>query len=198
MKRRSVIGPNFTTIILSTLALSCGLRIVATGYALAAEGEVPMPANTEMAAKDMPLSTHDCGPEANKDALLKLIREREKNLKEQETALMLRQQDLAISESLVREQTERLVAAEEKLRKTLALADNASERDIGQLTTVYENMKPKSAAEIFETMDARFAAGFLMAMKPANAAAVMSNLTAEKAYEVSVLMAARNARAPKE
>jgi len=198
MKYKAIIAPNLTSIILTTLVLSGGLRIVTAGYALAEEGEIKMPAETEMAMENTPMLSQGCGTEADKNELLRLIREREQTLDKQEMELRLRKQDLAVSEKLIREQLVKLEAAEESLSKTLALADNAAENDISQLTSVYQNMKPKSAAQVFEGMDPRFAAGFLMAMRPESAAAIMSSLSAEKAYSVSVLMAARNARAPKE
>ena len=33
------------------------------------------------------------------------------------------------------------------------MADQAAEKDIARMTTVYENMKPADAAKIFERMD---------------------------------------------
>jgi len=42
-----------------------------------------------------------------------------------------------------------------------------------------------------------FAAGFLSRMQPAAAAAIMAGMTPEQAYSISVLIAGRNAMAPK-
>lgn len=187
-----------TTLILTTLILSGSLRIANVGLAYAEEGNPPTPVDAEMQDGSLPMASHDCGEIDDTDAFLAALRERETNLREQELQFQIRKQDLAVSEQIVRDQIAKLEAAEEKLSATLTLADEAAENDIGQLTNVYEKMKPKSAAQIFEGMDPRFAAGFLMAMRPESAAAIMSNLTSEKAYSISVLMAARNARAPKE
>lgn len=190
--------PKISSIILVTLLASGGLRAVTAGYALAQEGEDTM-MPTEMAMDDsMPMVSQECGEDLDKDELLRLIRERQENLDTQERQMQLKRQDLAVSEQLVRDQLAKLEAAQERLSKTLALADDAAESDIGRVTEVYEKMKPKNAAEIFEGMDPRFAAGFLMRMRPEQAAAIMSSLSSEKAYSVSLLMAARNARAPKE
>jgi flagellar motility protein MotE (MotC chaperone) len=59
-------------------------------------------------------------------------------------------------------------------------------------------MKPKEAAEIFETMDVSFAAGFLNRMRPDAAAGILSNVETTTAYAISVVMAGRNAGAPVE
>ena len=86
---------------------------------------------------------------------------------------------------------------ESDLRKTLALADGAAENDLARLTSVYENMKPKDAAALFETMEPDFAAGFLGRMRPDAAASVMTGLSPGAAYSISVILAGRNANAPK-
>ena len=77
----------------------------------------------------------------------------------------------------------------------MALADSAAENDLAQLTAIYENVKPKRAAEIFQSMDTTFAAGILGRMSPAQAGEILTLVDAETAYAISVLMAARNMNA---
>ncbi len=72
------------------------------------------------------------------------------------------------------------------------------EKDIQNLTAVYQAMKPKDAAALFETMSPDFAAGFLGRMPPDSAAAILSGMSAEAAYGVSVIVAGRNADVPKD
>ena len=98
----------------------------------------------------------------------------------------------------ITQRLEELRSLEEELKSTLALADGAAEADIQKLTAVYQAMKPKDAAALFETMSPEFAAGFLGRMPPDSAAAILSGMSAESAYGVSVIVAGRNARAPKE
>lgn len=88
--------------------------------------------------------------------------------------------------------------AEEQLAATLARADRAAEQDVSQLVEVYESMNPKNAAQIFEAMDVTFAAGFLSRMQREAAAEILSGLPPDKAYAVSVVIAGRNASAPRE
>ncbi|KIN65935.1 hypothetical protein Z945_982 [Sulfitobacter noctilucae] len=90
-----------------------------------------------------------------------------------------------------------LEEAEANLRRTLSLTDGAAEDDLARLTAVYENMKPKDAAALFATMEPDFAAGFLGRMRPDYAAAVMTGLPPDVAYSISVILAGRNANAPK-
>ena len=57
-------------------------------------------------------------------------------------------------------------------------------------------MKPKSAAALFEEMNATFAAGFLARMRPEAAAGIMASLSPGAAHRFSVVLAGRNADVP--
>ena len=127
-----------------------------------------------------------------------MAEEREARVSVREAELEERLEALAFAETQITDQLQALTDAEERLRATIALADAAAETDLTQLTSVYENMKPKDAAALFEEMEANFAAGFLGLMRPDAAAAIMAGLTPEKAYEISVLFAGRNANVPTE
>jgi flagellar motility protein MotE (MotC chaperone) len=135
---------------------------------------------------------------ADGDALLAAIRQRESELDAAEARLADRKQTLSVAEAKLAEQLAAFEKAQENLAKTLALADEAAERDIARMTTVYENMKPADAARIFETMDVSFAAGLLARMRPDVAAEVLTGMTAESAYAVTLTIASRNAAVPTE
>lgn len=104
--------------------------------------------------------------------------------------------------TLVRQEVDRnlaaLAEAEAELRATLALADGAAAADLDQLTQMYQNMKPKEAAALFETMDPNFAAGFLGQMPATAAGAIMAGLQPETAYRISLVLAGRNMQVPAE
>jgi len=140
----------------------------------------------------------NAAPPPDMPALLSAIQTRESQLAEREAYIDRRMQTLAVAEQRVREQITALTEAETRLAATLALADNATEADVARLTEVYQRMKPAEAASIFETMDIQFAAGFFSRMRPEASAAIMAQLPAELAYSVSVVMAGRNANAPRE
>lgn len=137
-------------------------------------------------------------PTPDMPEMLKALQEREAQISEREAYIDRRMQTLSVAEQRIREQMEALKEAEAKLAATLTLADNATEEDVARLTEVYQRMKPTEAANIFATMDIQFAAGFLSRMRPESSAAIMANLPAELAYSISVVMAGRNAAAPRE
>lgn len=180
-----------TLAIIGILFLSSGaLRLGSgVGEALAMETEVP---DHEMA----PAEPQSCGPLPAE--LAAALSERESAVELGEIALKDRTAALALAEATITKRMEELVTAESALARTLAIADDAAEQDISRLTTVYETMKPKDAAALFETMAPEFAAGFLGRMQPQAAAAVLSGLKPETAYQISLVLAGRNAEAPTE
>lgn len=135
-------------------------------------------------------------PEPETDALIAAFQVREARLAEREGQLRDRMQALRVAELEIDEKLAALRAAEEALSATIARADSAATTDLTQLATVYENMKPKDAAALFEEMPPQFAAGFLGMMRADAAALIMTELTPATAYSFSVVLAGRNANVP--
>jgi len=183
--------PRTTHIILSCLLVSAIIRLGAGGVALAEELATHV---EESPAMPVPLVP----PEPDVGSLLESIRTRQDQLSKREIEIAERQLELNMVEQRIFQQLGVLKQAEQKLADTLAIADSAAEKDIKQLTEVYEKMKAKSAAEIFGTMEISFAAGFLSRMKPESAAGILSEMPPNAAYSISVVMAGKNANAPTE
>lgn len=132
------------------------------------------------------------------ERLAEALRQRDAELAAREVALRERLAALALSEQAIDAKLRELATAEASLKATLTIADGAAENDLARLTAVYEAMKPNEAAALFETMAPEFAAGFLGRMKPEAAAAVLSGMSPDTAYSISVLVAGRNALAPRD
>ena len=162
---------------------SAALRLTENGVAFA----------EELSAAAGDATAADDGCSGNADALMESIRQREGELDSERKRLADRAQTLSVAEAKLKEQL-----AGNNLEATLAVADQAAEKDIARMTTVYESMKPADAAKIFEKMDVGFAAGLLARMRPEAAAAVMTGMKPESAYAVTVTIASRNAAVPKE
>lgn len=161
------------------------------GKALADEIEVFK--TTEEAA--VPAS---CEPSSGIASLLEDLSVREDRVQRNEMALQNRMLALEIAEEKYSSSLEALLAAENTLNATISKASTASEIDLAQLTSMYENMKPKDAAKLFEEMDPVFSAGFLGRMNPSSAASVLAGLKPETAYAISVILAGRNTRTPED
>lgn len=173
-------------IVAGLLVASAVVRIgVQTGPALAEQSSAAEQAHT--AQPDDP---------GQAVTLLSALQEREDRLATREAQFRDRMQALQLAEIEIEDKLQALLAAEAALSATIALADSAAETDLAQLTTVYENMKPKEAAALFEEMPPPFAAGFLGMMRPDAAALIMTELEPETAYSFSVVLAGRNATVP--
>lgn len=176
------------------LIASAGLRLAGnTGQAVALNTETDIKASPGSGAVQYEI----LDDEGLRNMLLAL-QKREADLVEKEDQMRQRLQALQTVDDEVSEKIIELERAEQQLRATLTIAETAAEDDIVRLTLVYENMKPKQAAALFEEMDPNFAAGFLGRMRPDAAAAIMAGLSAEAANLYSVILAGRNAKAPKE
>ena len=84
----------------------------------------------------------------------------------------------------------------EALRAQLqALVGQASEAQVAQienLVKIYEIMKPKEAAKIFESLEMPILLGVVQKMKPARTAAVLAEMNPEKAKEVTTALTKRD------
>lgn len=134
---------------------------------------------------------------ASEDRFLRVLQERDRELDLREAALADREAELSQVASRARQEIARLEAAEAELRETLALARGAADADVARLVTMYESMRPATAAALFESMAPEFAAGFLMRMVPETAGAIMSELPPEIAYALSAVMAGRHGATPR-
>jgi flagellar motility protein MotE (MotC chaperone) len=183
-KRGKALGG--VALIVVCFVASAALRLGEVGMALA--GDAPPQAA---------VSEPGCEP-VDTDGLLAAIREREAQLQRDADRLAERQQTLNVAEERLAEQLAAFEAARAGLEETLALADSAAERDIAQMTAVYEKMKPEDAARIFARMDLSFASGMLVRMDPDVAAQVLAGMEADTAYAITVMIASRNAAVPTE
>jgi len=191
-KRNKTSNTNRTTILIVLLLLtSSGVRIVGT----ASEAVANQPGGIEEPKNDEAKTSSTPSPERLTD-LLTAFKEREAKISEQEEYISTRMRELEKVEKQLGEKLIELTQAEAKLRETLAFASTAAEDDLTRLTAVYESMKSKTAATLFEEMAPDFAAGFIGRMRADSAGAIMANMSPEKAYSISAILAGRNANVP--
>lgn len=195
--RRQRAGRGALWLIAGLLCASALLRFGSgTGAAIARELDAFRPAADLEAAPAAPAQAA-APPDVEIAALMAELRGRTEHLEARERAVQTRMAALALAEEEVARNIARLEQAEADLRATMALADTAAEDDLARLTAVYENMKPEDASPLFQQMSPEFAAGFLGRMRPDAAAAILSGLAPETAYTISVILAGRNANAPR-
>ena len=188
-RRRARSGRGVLILVGTLLVASGALRAVdGTGMAIAREIETR---SNALDPSQPQVTEHDLAE------LLDELRARENAVIDRERAIETRIAAADMAEARIGEALRELERAEQELRATMAIADEAAENDLRQLTAVYENMKPQQAAPLFAQMSPAFAAGFLGRMRPDAAAAILSGLNAEAAYAISVVLASRNAEVPR-
>jgi len=115
-------------------------------------------------------------------------------LSERLTAVTAREKTLATLEVKLKDQMAQIEAANDTLEARIELMETTANEDIDHLVKMYQVMKPKQAAEIFDSMDPAFAAGFLREMNSERAGMIMANMDSRKSYSISIIMAAKNAK----
>lgn len=191
-KRKKRTSKGTLTIIGALLLMSATLRLATEAGQVIASEDIGAP-TTENGRQ---ASMRDLARPEQMDAAIEAIKTREAKLIDREAEIDEREASVSQAEATIKAELEKLKTAEENLKRTIEQASSASEDDISQLTDVYATMKPKQAAALFEQMDSNFAAGFLARMAADNAARIMAGMTPEKAYEISVVLAGRNADIP--
>jgi len=179
-----------------TLGVLAGLLIASAVMRTASSGSIAFAETTSEAQVAESADPIQDTSTASNAALLRALQEREAKLEEREHEVKNRMQAINLAELEIQEQLKALVDAEEALKSTIALAEVAASNDLQSLTQVYENMKPKDAAALFEEMSPEFAAGFLGLMRADAAALIMTGLEPTTAYSISVILAGRNANVP--
>jgi flagellar motility protein MotE (MotC chaperone) len=126
--------------------------------------------------------------ELSSDTLERLYREIEQNrriLDERQKTIAAREQAVVTSERILREQATEIDAAREKLSESIGRAVRESEGDITRLVTIYENMRPRDAAPIFEAMDINMAVDIISRIPERKAAAIFSAMNPEGAKTIT-------------
>lgn len=115
-------------------------------------------------------------------------------LEERQEEIKIREASLAAVEAKLETQLATVEEANANLQKKIDTLKTVANEDLKHLVGMYQTMKPKQAAEIFNSMDPAFAAGFLREMSSDKAGLIMANMDTRKSYTVSVIIAGRNAK----
>ncbi|MCH2093584.1 MAG: hypothetical protein MK160_00535 [Rhodobacteraceae bacterium] len=182
------------------LALIAGLLVLSAFIRIGLRAGEAIASQPESAAIHDPVTSAPlvCDTPEDYNTVIALMKTREERLDQTERDLEVRLKALNIAEQQIEDRIALLETTEQKLRQTIELAKGAAEEDVTRLTDVYARMKPKQAAALFEEMAPDFAAGFLARMPADAAAAIMAGMTPQSAYTLSVVLAGRNAKVPKE
>ena len=159
----------------------------AAAHGDAASGE----AEGETAAVTPPAQVPAAEPEISKSerTVLQSLASRRKELDTRAGELDTREQLLAAAEKRVEERIAELKDIEARINERIGAEDEANEARIAGLVSMYETMKPKDAARIFERLDMGVMLDVVMRMQPRKMAAVLAAMDPVVAQDLTVELA---------
>lgn len=122
-------------------------------------------------------------------AVLLQLRQRRQEIDARELALTARESMLAAAEQKLNARVEELVALQKKLEALEAVRQQREELGWQGLVKVYEVMKPRDAAVIFNDLQMPVLLPVLDRMKEAKAAPILAAMNPDKAREVTAALA---------
>lgn len=121
--------------------------------------------------------------------LLEDLRNRRRQLEEREQQAALREQLLASTERRIDQKISDLKTIEEQIRTLVATHQDQENEQLKSIVKVYETMKPKDAAPVFQTLDMDIQEAVAIRMKDSKMAALLSAMDPNKAQELTTRLA---------
>jgi flagellar motility protein MotE (MotC chaperone) len=151
------------------------------------EGTAPMSAQPSAATLRWLPEVPETAAELD-DVARDLTRRREE-IQELEATLALREAAVRAAEEELKSQITRLEAYQREIKKLLGAADAAREEQIDQLVKVYESMRAKSAAAIFDQLDLPIILSVAKRMREVRMAAILAAMDPDRARLVTTELA---------
>lgn len=123
--------------------------------------------------------------------LLANLAQRREVLEQRAREIDLRESLLAAAEKRIDERIAELRKLEASIKQIVQQYDKQEEQNLQGLVKVYENMKPKDAARIFEKLEPNVLLGVVERMKEAKLAAVLADMPPDAAQDITVRLATR-------
>lgn len=128
--------------------------------------------------------------------ILENLRERRDSLDRQAEELVLRENLLIATEQRIEEKIAELKELETKIQSLLRQHDEEAEEKLQSLVKMYQSMKPKQAAAIFEQLDMEILIDVAERMKEAKFALIMAKMNPGRAKELTVELAKKRSLPP--
>lgn len=131
----------------------------------------------------------EIGGSAAERAVLESLGERRKDLDKQQGQLDLREKLLQATEERIQKRVEELKRLEKQIEGKVEEKRKQDESEIAGLVTMYESMKPKDAARIFDRLSMPVLLKVVRQMKPRKMADILGKMSAEAAERLTVAIA---------
>lgn len=122
-------------------------------------------------------------------SILESLRNRRKELMQREEELQLRENLIEAAEGRLESRIGQLEALEQRLQAATEAELGARKEELRGLVTMYETMKPKEAARIFDRLQMDVLIDVVLAMNPRKMASVLASMNPEAAQRLTIEMA---------
>ena len=124
-------------------------------------------------------------------AILESLHNRRQQLDARSRELDMRESLLKAAEKRVEAKVTELKGVETRVKTEMGNRDTAEAKRLKSLITMYENMKPKDAARIFDRLDMKILVDVSTHMNPRTMSAILAQMTPEAAERLTVELANR-------
>ncbi|MER2606644.1 MAG: flagellar protein FlbB [Siculibacillus sp.] len=123
--------------------------------------------------------------------ILQKLAERRKQLEEMERQLQMREDLLSASEGRITRRIDEMKGLEEKIGGAAKAKEEAKKQELADLVKMYESMKAKDAARVFDKLEINLLGEIARQMNPKKLGDVVSKMSAEQAERLTVELANR-------
>lgn len=124
-------------------------------------------------------------------AILERLQERRKELEARGRELEMRESLLQAADKRLEARVMELKAVESRINATLQQRDEEERKRFKGIVAMYENMKPKEAARVFDRLELKILVDVSTQMKPATMSAILAQMSPEVAERLTVELASR-------
>ncbi len=128
--------------------------------------------------------------------ILQKLAERRKKLEEMERSLQMREDLLKASEDRIGKRVDELKGLEDKIGGATKAKEETKAKELADLVKMYESMKAKDAARVFDKLDISLAAELGRQMNPKKLGDIVAKMTADQAEKLTVELANRRGAEP--
>ncbi len=119
-------------------------------------------------------------------AILQRLAQRRRALDDYQRELELRENLLVATEKRLQEKLEELKAVEARIQTAIGARDEEQQAQLQGLVVMYENMKPKDAARIFDRLEMSVLIELVQQMNARKMAEILANMSSESAEALTV------------
>ncbi|WP_298871086.1 flagellar protein FlbB [uncultured Bradyrhizobium sp.] len=155
--------------------------------------EAPKPAALESKPEGTPVNMDEAQPQvsASERAILERLQSRRQEIEARQREIDIRESLLKSAEKRIEGKVEEMKAVESRISATQAEQKAAEAQRLKGLVTMYEGMKPKDAARVFDRLEMSVLIEIASAIAPRKMSDILGLMSSEAAERLTVEMARR-------